>query len=241
MIETSEAGQCRKGARLNMKIGEVAKETGISISNIRFYEKKGLLNPRRQEESGYREYDEEDVRQLKEIMLLRKLGISIESIYLMYQGQAEYVSLLRRQEEALQEQMEMLQGSLELCRFLKEEGPLSELDVDHWLAYVHKEEESGKRFAAAEDFLEDLAEFSRIASFRNDPYVGRFFQKRSVAGALAFVLLLTVLLAAADVFWSGGRIDFWKPAAGFWLIYIVGLGVNFYWFRKRRKKERDEM
>ena len=224
-----------------MKIGEVAKETGLSISNIRFYEKKGLLSPKRQEESGYREYEQEDVRHLKEIMLLRKLGISIESIYLMYQGQAEYDSLLRRQEEELQEQAEMLRGSLELCRFLEEEGPLSKLDVDHWLDYVHREEENGKRFAAAEDFLEDLAEFSRIASFRGDPYVGRFFQKRSVARTLALVLLLTLLLAAADVFLSEGKVSFWKPAVGFWLIYFAGLGVNFYWFRKRRRKEREEL
>ena len=73
-----------------MKIGEAAKETGLSVSNIRFYEKKGLLNPRRREESQYREYGQEEVRRLKEIMLLRKLGISIESIYLLYNGQAEY-------------------------------------------------------------------------------------------------------------------------------------------------------
>ena len=68
-----------------MKIGEVGKETGLSASNIRFYEKKGLLCPKRREESQYREYGPEDVRRLKEIMLFRKLGISVESIYLMYQ------------------------------------------------------------------------------------------------------------------------------------------------------------
>ena len=34
-----------------MKIGEAAKETGLSISNIRFYEKKGLLEPEREAES----------------------------------------------------------------------------------------------------------------------------------------------------------------------------------------------
>ena len=50
-----------------MKIGEAAKETGLSVSNIRFYEKKGLLNPRRREESQYREYGQEEVRRLKEI------------------------------------------------------------------------------------------------------------------------------------------------------------------------------
>ena len=58
-----------------MKIGEVANETGLSISNIRFYEKKGLLRPERKEESGYRDYTAEDVNRLKMILLYRKMGL----------------------------------------------------------------------------------------------------------------------------------------------------------------------
>ena len=113
-----------------MKIGEVGKETGLSASNIRFYEKKGLLCPKRREESQYREYGPEDVRRLKEIMLFRKLGISVESIYLMYQGQADYDGLLLRQEEELSEQMEILKGALELSRHQKGKGPASKQDVN---------------------------------------------------------------------------------------------------------------
>ena len=45
-----------------MKIGEVAEQTGLSISNIRFYEKKGLIEPKRNEQSKYRDYTEEDVK-----------------------------------------------------------------------------------------------------------------------------------------------------------------------------------
>ena len=39
-----------------MKIGEVSEVLGISISNIRFYEKKGLVGPARDKESKYRNY-----------------------------------------------------------------------------------------------------------------------------------------------------------------------------------------
>ena len=39
-------------------------------------------------------------------MLLRKMGLSVESIYLMYEGQAELSVLLKRQEQELAEQME---------------------------------------------------------------------------------------------------------------------------------------
>lgn len=221
-----------------MMIGEAAKETGLSISNIRFYERKGLLRPKRKEESQYREYETEDIRRLKEIMLLRKMGISVESIYLLYEGQAELSGLLQRQEEELAEQMEILQGSLELCRILKEEGPLSELDVDGWLQYVHKEEEGGKRFAAPEEFLEDLAEYSRFAAFRADPYVGRFFRKKYAAEMLAVAAVVSLLLAAASSVLSGGGV-MGRAVAGFWVLYLLGFGIDFFWFRRKRRKEEE--
>ncbi len=46
-----------------MRIGEIAKRTGLNISNIRFYERKGLLTPKREQDSQYRDYTEEDVLQ----------------------------------------------------------------------------------------------------------------------------------------------------------------------------------
>lgn len=219
-----------------MKIGEAAKATGLSVSNIRFYEKKGLLCPKRKEESQYREYGPEDIRRLKEIMLLRKTGLSVESIYLMYEGQAEMENLLQRQEQEIEDQMERLGGALQLCRLIKGEGPLSELDVDQWLNYVQEEEGRGQRFAAAEELLEDLAEFSKFASFRSDPYIGRFFRKRWAAWALALLAASSLLAAAASSILSGGGI-LGRAVAGFWLLYMAGLGLDFLWFRKKRRKE----
>ena len=98
-----------------MKIGEAAKETGLSISNIRFYERKGLLCPRRKEESQYREYEPEDIRRLKEIMLLRKMGISVESIYLLYEGQTELLGLLERQEKELADHRDVKVLGMVIC------------------------------------------------------------------------------------------------------------------------------
>jgi len=225
--------------RDDMKIGEVAKETGLSVSNIRFYERKELLCPRRDQESRYRDYEEEDIRRLKEIRLLRKLGLSLESIYLMYQGQAEYEGLLRRQEEELAEQIGILQGSLELCRRLETEGALSALDVDGWLVWVRQEETKGKRFAAAEEWMEDLAEFSGIASFRGDPYVGKFFFQRNSARILAALLLLSLVLTAVSSVRSGGGV-LGKAVIGFWLLYFLGFGLDFLRFHRRRRREEKE-
>jgi DNA-binding transcriptional MerR regulator len=59
-----------------MKINEVEQLLDITKPNIRFYEKKGLLSPARNQ-NGYREYSEEDIEILKKIILFRKMGISI--------------------------------------------------------------------------------------------------------------------------------------------------------------------
>lgn len=222
-----------------MKIGEAAKATGLSVSNIRFYEKKGLLNPKRREESQYREYEEEDVRRLKEIMLLRKVGLTLESIYLLYGGQAELNVLLKRQQEELQEQMQNLQGALELCRILDKESVIDQVDVDKWLNYVHEEEEKGHKFAQVEEFLEDLTEFSHMASFRYDPYVGRFFRNHWVARTLAVLALLSLVLSACSSILSGGGI-LGRTVVIFWGTLFLGYGLNFMYFRKKRRRERKE-
>ena len=54
-----------------MKIGQAAQLTGLTISNIRFYERKGLLEPERNDQSKYRNYRERDIRRLKQIILYR--------------------------------------------------------------------------------------------------------------------------------------------------------------------------
>ena len=48
----------RKG---NMKTNELEKEIGLSKYTIRYYEKEGLIQPKR-EENGYRDYDDETVQ-----------------------------------------------------------------------------------------------------------------------------------------------------------------------------------
>ena len=64
-----------------MKINEVEAAVGVTKKNIRFYEEKGLIAPRRNSENGYREYGPGEVEQLKQIKLLRKLGVYSVSCY----------------------------------------------------------------------------------------------------------------------------------------------------------------
>ena len=61
-----------------MFIGELATETGIDPKTIRFYEREGLLSPPRH--GRFRTYMDSDVRRLKDVLTMRRLGISIANI-----------------------------------------------------------------------------------------------------------------------------------------------------------------
>ena len=63
-----------------MNISEIEKITGISKQAIRFYEKEGLISPKRNQDNQYREYDENDVKTLKMIYVFRKVGLSLDEI-----------------------------------------------------------------------------------------------------------------------------------------------------------------
>ncbi|MGH7771910.1 MAG: MerR family transcriptional regulator, partial [Candidatus Binatia bacterium] len=64
-----------------LKIGEVAKETGLSVKAIRFYEKIGLRPaPERTFSSRYRLYTEGDVRRLRLIQRFKLLGLKLFQI-----------------------------------------------------------------------------------------------------------------------------------------------------------------
>ena len=63
-------------------IREVTEITGITVNALRYYDAKGLLHPTVRNPEGRKEwlYDDEAVRRAKRILLLRRIGIPVESI-----------------------------------------------------------------------------------------------------------------------------------------------------------------
>lgn len=78
-----------------MQIKDVEKLTGLTAKSIRFYETKGLIDVKRNEENSYRSYSENDVERLKLIKLFRYLEFSVEEIK----------SLLDKDEEQIKEEL----------------------------------------------------------------------------------------------------------------------------------------
>ena len=64
----------------HLKIGEVAKLSGIGIEALRFYEKSGLLGRPGRTQSGYRVYDVGVLQRLDFIKRSQVLGFSLEEI-----------------------------------------------------------------------------------------------------------------------------------------------------------------
>lgn len=221
-----------------MRISEAAKITGLSVSNIRFYEKKGLLAPVREEESKYRDYSEEDIARLKKIILYRKMNIPVETIYLLQNEKVSIANVLQRQEEELQIQKEMLQGSIDLCKKMLEEDDLQNIDVDYYLNYVKNEEENGTRFAEVEELLEDIADFSGLSSFR--PWTGYLFTDGRIRRGFSLALLLFCVFVPVFQIVEGIRGDGMFPTAKicFWIIWFLGLGIAFLRFRKGRRGQK---
>lgn len=71
-----------------MKIGELARQTGLAASAIRFYEAKGLLKVGSRQSNGYREYPAEAVTLLRIIIDAQHAGFSLEEIAQLLPGDA---------------------------------------------------------------------------------------------------------------------------------------------------------
>ncbi len=63
-----------------MKIGALAKQTGVSVQTIRFYEQEGLVSVSQRTEGNYRLYDMDSLRQLGFIKQCRNLGLTLGEI-----------------------------------------------------------------------------------------------------------------------------------------------------------------
>ena len=62
-----------------LSIGDLSVRTGLSVSAIRFYEKKGLIKPDRNA-GNQRRYEGSDIRRLSFILIAQQIGLSIEDI-----------------------------------------------------------------------------------------------------------------------------------------------------------------
>ena len=63
-----------------LRTAEVARQAGVNIETLRFYERQGILPEPPRRASGYRDYPPEAVRRVRFIKRAQELGFSLKEI-----------------------------------------------------------------------------------------------------------------------------------------------------------------
>lgn len=223
-----------------MRIGEIAEKTGLSISNIRFYEKKGFIGPEREQKSKYRNYTEADLERLKRIILFRKMDLPVEVIGKILEGEISAKDALEQQLAELMIKQQTLQSTIDLCSKVVSDRAFEDIDTEYYLNYVKEEEAKGRIFRKIDDFLDDFSDFTNyeLLPGRNIFWgllPGTWLNRVVMACWCLLLMVCPVVAIAEDLIEKNGI----HPAKlTFWVLWILSLGYAFVSFRKA-KKERD--
>jgi MerR family copper efflux transcriptional regulator len=63
-----------------LMIGQVARQAGVGVETVRFYERQGLIHEPPRRDSGYRQYSLDTVARLRLIRRAKELGFSLKEI-----------------------------------------------------------------------------------------------------------------------------------------------------------------
>ena len=98
-----------------IKIKEVSSKYEITARTLRYYEDMGLINSVRSDDYAYRMYDETAVKRLEQILILRKLNISIKDIQRIFSASGSDVVL-----EVLEKKVHNIDDEVALLHELKD-------------------------------------------------------------------------------------------------------------------------
>lgn len=88
----------------DLKIGEFAKRSGVTVKTLLHYDKIGLLKPSDKTESGYRLYCEDDFLKLQQITTLKFIGLSLSEIKnVLFESGENLENMIAIQKKALEE------------------------------------------------------------------------------------------------------------------------------------------
>lgn len=101
---------------MKLKVGDVSKLFGISVRTLHYYDEIELLRPSEIDEiSGYRYYDEDDLKRLQEIMFYKKLLIPLKEIKLILtKTKYDREEILNKHKNLLMLEKEKIDGLIKL-------------------------------------------------------------------------------------------------------------------------------
>lgn len=228
-----------------MTIKEVEQLLEISRATVRFYEKEGLVNPRRGG-NGYRDYSEEDVEKLRKIVILRKISMSVEDINDIFDGVKSITEVLDANIIKLQKQMNELKGAINLSKKMKEDDAnILSLDTDKYWDIIDEEEKQGNSFI---DIAKDIADIEKGVIFSYFSWVdenGKPYDSfiKCISNSLIIIVIVGCFVCAMKREWTFH--NFLSGLRGILHIMIIEavlsiplyfLGKKYAWIKNNRKK-----
>ncbi|HFI0035989.1 TPA: MerR family transcriptional regulator [Streptococcus suis] len=199
-----------------MQVKDVEKLTGLSTKAIRLYEEKGLIEVARNPLNDYRDYSEENVRQLRLIKLLRYFEFSLAEITdILALPEEDLQSALREKKRGINQQAEELTDKVDLLDQVvrdlgKKEDWLEEAQES--IAFV----ESGE----FQDFKQDLEDALLPSIWMtllqtlslSGPILWLFTRIQEGRQENLFLLAVVSLLATAwiTLLWRDYLVTWWK-------------------------------
>lgn len=93
-----------------VKIKDMSNRYDVTARTLRYYEDMGLLSSTRSEDYAYRMYDENAVKRLEQILILRKLNISIKDIQRIFNtsGSEVVLEVLGKKTQSIDDEIALL-------------------------------------------------------------------------------------------------------------------------------------
>ncbi len=156
---------------MNIKAAE--ELSGVSRQNIRFYEREGLLNPDRNPENDYREYQQEHIETLKMIRVMRMLDMPLDQIKLVLEGSISPAKAAKEQKQKLKAQQEQLSAAIRFCEEWSAFQTIEAVNVDEMISRMESSENVQGLFQKwVEDYRKVvLAEEKKLFTFIPDQAV----------------------------------------------------------------------
>ena len=106
-----------------MTVREVSRKTGVSVRTLQYYDQIGLLRPKERTGAGYRQYDEESLKKLQQILLFRSLEFPLKEIRdIMDNPFFDPLQALDDQIQLLNMKKQHLESLIDLARQIKASG-----------------------------------------------------------------------------------------------------------------------
>lgn len=211
-----------------MTIKEVEELLELPRATIRFYEKEGLINPKRGEKS-YREYSEADVSVLKKIVVLRKIGLSVADIEDFLEDVTPLQDLLGKTITELEEKRNELEAAIRVCKKMQENKESREsFDGEFYWREIKEEERQGNHFM---ELVNDVVEYEKGTFLRKLDIIDRNGRRRDIKETILMQLIPCVVTGLAAFFfngmkWQGFVIGWFIPFIHILVVAIFGLPMH---------------